>query len=126
MGVSEIPSRLKAHSEGLASGKKVDVVGDACEEDAVALVLEDADGKPPEALTSNTSAPDGTRPEGVVGVALPCPTTAPDGNRPEGRGPGLATASRGEDGEQLEDTEIDLREDEHAGWLPPHFSFLRG
>ena len=71
-----------------------DVVGDACEEDAVALVLEDVVGELEEALTSTASAPDGIRPVGVAGVAAPCPSTEPDGSRPTGWGPGLVLPQR--------------------------------
>ena len=70
MGVSEIPSLLNAHSEGLALGEEVDVVGVACDEDAVALVLEDVVGELTAALASTTNAPDGSRPVEGAGAAV--------------------------------------------------------
>ena len=95
------PFLLKGHSEGLALCEAVDVE---------AQVPEDVAGKWEAALTSTTTAPDGTRPEGGAGVAacdedavalvledvaveleeaLTSTATAPDGIRPVG-GAGVA------------------------------------
>ena len=75
--------------------RRVDVVGVVRDEEAVALVLEDVVCDLKEAQASTTNAPDGTRPVGGAGAAVPCPSTEPDGSRQIGCVRGVAHASAG-------------------------------